>query len=595
MYIAMSPATEGFSIDEIIDKAQTLCNELPPTADHQQYRSRIRDLRERLAQGKLRLAVLGQFNRGKSTFINALLRLHVLPTSVLPITSAPTVIAYGHALRCSIAFADHDPIESNENDPAAVYDLLLQYVAEENNPRNHRGVSEVIVECQSPVLHHGTVLIDTPGFGSTHIHNTRTTLDLLSSCDAALFLLSADLPITQVEVDFLKEVKQAVPRLFFIYNKTDLLNQRELEQTQRYIRGVLVRDCNIASDVRLFPVCAKVAEPSPSDAPDRAAWDQSGMESVKTEIIDFMLREKYFALSEAITGKLTESIDGINQGLSVERAEIDASIQTSETAVTTASRYLDEIRKEIKKELQLLSIENESMQTHARKHARTAFATIRDQAHARLSHLIDSSSISGSQLTLLGASLAELVQEMLRSAWLDAVSAANRPLRKAVRVHQRQLTSLAERLGEDLGVDTRGLVSAREQPGEDSELEIDAAWVAPDINEDDFAVRLSFAEKFGGADKKRRYYSEKASPVLEERLDTSMRELAGGMERCIDSAVAGLRTRLEEAYGKLERLCEQRRSAAARELERKRSELQPRIQEIDSLRERFEEVRNMLA
>ena len=54
---------------------------------------------------------------------------------------------------------------------------------------------------------HGQVLIDTPGIGSTFRHNAQATLNFLPQCDAALFLVSADPPITEVEVDFLKEVR----------------------------------------------------------------------------------------------------------------------------------------------------------------------------------------------------------------------------------------------------------------------------------------------------------------------------------------------------------------------------------------------------
>jgi len=58
--------------------------------------------------------------------------------------------------------------------------------------------------------HRGVVLIDTPGIGSTFRHNTQATLNFLPQCDAALFLVSADPPLTEVEVEFLKEVRTKV-------------------------------------------------------------------------------------------------------------------------------------------------------------------------------------------------------------------------------------------------------------------------------------------------------------------------------------------------------------------------------------------------
>jgi len=55
----------------------------------------LTSLRDRLAEGRFQLAVLGQFKRGKSTLLNALLGEDILPSSVIPLTAIPTFIRYG--------------------------------------------------------------------------------------------------------------------------------------------------------------------------------------------------------------------------------------------------------------------------------------------------------------------------------------------------------------------------------------------------------------------------------------------------------------------------------------------------------------------
>ena len=102
----MIDISQPLTLDEIIDKALDLCGKLPPGRDYDAQRENIADLRERLAGGRLRIAVLGQFNRGKSSFINALLRVPILPVSVLPITSVPTTIAFGEKNTCTITFSN---------------------------------------------------------------------------------------------------------------------------------------------------------------------------------------------------------------------------------------------------------------------------------------------------------------------------------------------------------------------------------------------------------------------------------------------------------------------------------------------------------
>jgi predicted GTPase len=197
--------TDPLSIDEIIDRALNVCRGLPDTC--RVSVTIIEEVRKRLAHGRLHLAVLGQFNRGKSTFINALVGLNVLPTSVLPLQSVPTLISWGPHLKCVLRFLNGKPyliVQKSNEDISAT---LTAYVAEEHNPKNQLCVKEVEVQCPSELLENGTVLIDTPGFGSTYLHNTRTALETIVECDAALFLISADPPLTQMEVEFLRQVQ----------------------------------------------------------------------------------------------------------------------------------------------------------------------------------------------------------------------------------------------------------------------------------------------------------------------------------------------------------------------------------------------------
>jgi ribosome biogenesis GTPase A len=66
-----------------------------PTAAQQELLVRLSRLRTRLDEGLLRVAVLGQFKRGKSTLLNALLGVPLLPTGVTPVTAIPTFIKAG--------------------------------------------------------------------------------------------------------------------------------------------------------------------------------------------------------------------------------------------------------------------------------------------------------------------------------------------------------------------------------------------------------------------------------------------------------------------------------------------------------------------
>ena len=68
-------------------------------------RQRLADLRRRLAEQRLHVAILGQFKRGKSTVLNALLGESLLPTAVVPVTAIPTYVQAGATPRVASRFA----------------------------------------------------------------------------------------------------------------------------------------------------------------------------------------------------------------------------------------------------------------------------------------------------------------------------------------------------------------------------------------------------------------------------------------------------------------------------------------------------------
>ena len=125
---------------------------------------RCASLRDRLEGDRLQLAVLGQFKRGKSTFINALLGAPVLPIAVVPLTAVPIFISWASEPLVRVRFLDgREPERFETAEPDAIRDFLFRFVAEEANPKNRLGVARVDLLYPAPILADGTVLIDTPG------------------------------------------------------------------------------------------------------------------------------------------------------------------------------------------------------------------------------------------------------------------------------------------------------------------------------------------------------------------------------------------------------------------------------------------------
>ena len=208
-------------------------------------------LSEKLMVSRFHLAIVGQMKRGKSSVVNALLGAEVLPTGILPLTSVITRVRYSSSAGARIIYqSGHaEDIEAQ---------LLDQYITEAKNPGNRKEVGSAEVYWPSPLLQLGIDLVDTPGIGSTHSHNTTTTERYLREIDAAVMVLSVDPPITAAESEFVRALRCEVPRLLFVLNKTDTVTAREVEDLLEFVKAEIRNRCGVAG-AEVFPVSAREA------------------------------------------------------------------------------------------------------------------------------------------------------------------------------------------------------------------------------------------------------------------------------------------------------------------------------------------------
>jgi GTP-binding protein EngB required for normal cell division len=306
---------------------------------------RLAGLKERLGQGRFHLAVLGQFKRGKSTLLNALLGEAVLPTAVIPVTAIPTFVRSGQRLKARVYFQDkREPKEATAVSADRLADFLAGFVTEIRNPGNCLGVLQVDVFYPGSILSKGVVLIDTPGVGSMFRHNTEAALNLLPQCDAALFLVSADPPITEVEIEFLRQVQSKVQRLFFILNKMDYLDNGERQSALLFLRMVLTEQVGLPADTPVFCVSAKEALEARRRG-DTTRWISSGLGEVERCLMDFFASEKTAALRQAIGRKagdvLAECMMRLRlaiRSLQIPREELQARLEVLERKIEEVQR-----------------------------------------------------------------------------------------------------------------------------------------------------------------------------------------------------------------------------------------------------------------
>lgn len=214
-------------------------------------------------QDEISIAVFGRFKAGKSSFLNDLLARDLLPVGVIPVTAVITEITYGPTERAVVNYSD----SHGEEVPI---DSIKSFISENENPENQKHVSRVRVELPTLERFAGFRFVDTPGLQSVLAHNTASAMEWLPNVGLALVAVSADTPLSQHDVELLRELHQYTPNVSILLTKADLLNESERDEVARFIGKQLTK----AFDASL-PIFAYSVRP--------------GFEHLKTDLEDTLI------------------------------------------------------------------------------------------------------------------------------------------------------------------------------------------------------------------------------------------------------------------------------------------------------------------
>jgi small GTP-binding protein len=188
------------------------------------------------------LVVVGEFNAGKSAFINALVGQGVLLEGVTPTTDRIHVLAHGPS---PTKHLDADGVETI----AAPVDLLRD-------------------------VH----IVDTPGTNAIIREHERLTSEFVPRSDLVLFVTSADRPFTETERGFLQLIRDWGKKIVLVINKIDILEREsDVDEVVAFVRENGTRLLGIRPDV--FPVSARLALKAKSGEP--SLWSASRFEPLE--------------------------------------------------------------------------------------------------------------------------------------------------------------------------------------------------------------------------------------------------------------------------------------------------------------------------
>lgn len=175
----------------------------------------VADAREQLAFGRYYVVTCGEFRRGKSSLLNALVeRRGLFPVDVAITTSAVITLQWAPTDQAVLYFIDDPEHPESTPEPQEIpFSEVRGYVTEQGNPGNHKNVARIEMTAPIPQLETGLVLVDTPGVGSVNVAHTAVTRAFLPNADAILFVAMATEPLSTLELDFLKFALEQSPAL----------------------------------------------------------------------------------------------------------------------------------------------------------------------------------------------------------------------------------------------------------------------------------------------------------------------------------------------------------------------------------------------
>jgi tRNA U34 5-carboxymethylaminomethyl modifying GTPase MnmE/TrmE len=297
----------------------------------------LSEVLDKLSTEEFYLAILGLFKRGKSTLINALLGQPIIPTGVIPVTSVITRIRHANNLSAKIKFSDGSekdvPVES-----------LHDYVSEEGNPNNEKGVVIADVFAPAPILKDGIILVDTPGVGSTYLSGTTTTFQFLDRVDFAVFVLAVDPPVGQQEIELLSSLASKSNKILFVLNKIDYVDPTAVNESVRYCQRVIGKQlgAKIDSSLIIYPISAKLALEGRLHN-DHRQVDRSGIEKFEATLKETLMAQKENLIIKSAWKKLEKSAADLRTFVEVELNTLEMPLDNLANLLLEFEQYLTQV------------------------------------------------------------------------------------------------------------------------------------------------------------------------------------------------------------------------------------------------------------
>jgi predicted GTPase len=275
-----------------------------------------RELVAKLDEDRFHLVVVGEFNHGKTTFVNALAGGNFLPVGVTPTTATIHHIRYGKEPSARVVYSDGA-------EEVLAFDAVRKFAV--GGGATQERVDHLDIYVPAELLKERILLVDTPGVNDLSLQRADITYSYIPRADAVLFLLDAGQILKESERAFLEDklLKASRDKIVFVITKWDLLTESERKEAFTYAKEQLAR---LVRDPVVFPVAAEGA------LDGRVA--ESGMVELVQHLTRFLAEERGRILLDnalgeglTVTTLLERGIDARLRAVSMQAEELDRRIE----------------------------------------------------------------------------------------------------------------------------------------------------------------------------------------------------------------------------------------------------------------------------
>lgn len=250
-------------------------------------RNRLEKLRASEQKNEFILPILGVQGAGKSSFLNALLfNNRILPTEVTETTCIPTEVYYSDSSEPEAWVYFTDGLKKKI---PCTDESLKEYVHQEFNPGNCKGVVRVVIRLKHDLLKTGLVIVDLPGVGSGTVENQQQTMDYLQKSSGGIFLLAESLKTP--DAIFISTALPLLGNVFFVQNRWTGETADETQEAADYNHSILLEKVNElkipVSQIPQFNIVSVEKALNSIIMDNPAEFAKSGMLDFQKSLIEF--------------------------------------------------------------------------------------------------------------------------------------------------------------------------------------------------------------------------------------------------------------------------------------------------------------------